>query len=214
MEIVSNFLFDQLFSSTSSNNNNNNDEDDNDETFQLPVFVLPEDMNLSFNQLTTVLESGQQVGEPFLIDNIMNKPRGKICKVKYADNLVSLRRGSLKLFYEGISPNKGIGLFSISFTYDAKVTGRLLVYFGAKDKTHTKDLIVISNNTQWGPYLIDSGVNQSWNSKNLNLFITEDMIPGLIKADVSLNPKNYDIVISLSPYESPTIIGIVIINIL
>jgi hypothetical protein len=100
------------------------------ERLEEPVFVVPNNVNLSVRQMSMMIAAGQQPGVPFRLGgSSASRPEGKRVTVKFAKNMVSLRRNTLKIL------SKGHGTYAISFCYDAKVPALVQMFVGAKDKT-------------------------------------------------------------------------------
>lgn len=86
-------------------------------------------------QMSTMIEAGQQPGVPFhLGGNGAQRPQGTRVKVNFCENFVSLRRNSLKVM------DCGSDRFSISFSYDASIAAKAMIFIGAQDRSSGKHL--------------------------------------------------------------------------
>ena len=103
------------------NNRHQNVEDEN-------VFLVPTTFNLSVRQLALMQEAGQQPGVPFCVTRLgAARHTGNVLRVNYVQNLVAIKRGSVRIIDEGS------GKFSLSFEYDAMTKAHVVVHFGARD---------------------------------------------------------------------------------
>lgn len=96
---------------------------------------MPMHLHLSPSQVSIMIEAGQQPGVPFhLVGDSAHRPQGSRVKVKFSENLVSLRKNSLKV------TDCGDGSFSVSFHYDASVLSKAMVFIGAKDRSSGRQM--------------------------------------------------------------------------
>lgn len=158
------------------------------------VFVVPGYLNFTTRQLAMMVEAGQQPGVPFRIGGAgAVRPRGERKLAQIANNLVNLKKSSLKLTEEGKLK------YSLRFSYDAKVDCRATIYLGAKDKTTGQRIRIGSAIQLWGPLVLKSGLNQEWNSKVDDCIVDSTFLPGL---EVKSGPDAFDVVVILDPTDS------------
>ena len=82
-----------------------------------------------------MIEAGQQPGVPFhLGGDGAHRPQGSRVKVRFSENMVSLRKNSLKVV------DCGEGNFTISFYYDASVLSKTMIFIGAKDRSSGRQM--------------------------------------------------------------------------
>jgi hypothetical protein len=133
------------------------------------VFMVPAHLTLTMNQMNVMLTAGQQPGVPFrLAENGAERPLGIRKKVKYAENLVSLQKQTVKLNkVEAPSSSYRPGDYSLEFVYDAVVPSVVKIFVGTREMPcynveggiNLRDTV-----TTFGPFLLPEGRNRTWSS--------------------------------------------------
>lgn len=133
------------------------------------VFMVPSHLTLSINQMNVMLTAGQQPGVPFrLAASGAERPQGIRKKVKYAENLVSLQKQSVKLNkVETLSSSSGRGNYSLEFVYDAYVPSVVKIFVGTREMPCFKaqgGINLRDTVTTLGPFVLPEGRNRTWSS--------------------------------------------------
>ena len=126
-----------------------NDDNHREQT----TFIVPSRMTFTVNQMTMMMDAGQQPGIPFSLgDGSIQRPQGNKAKVNFAENVITLNRSSLQLVDEGQS------LYSVSFNYDANVMAKAIILIGVRDKTTCDKIVIDQAVLRWGPYILEPGI--------------------------------------------------------
>ena len=140
------------------------DEDDDE-----MVFMVPAHLTLSINQMNVMLTAGQQPGVPFrLAASGAERPQGIRKKVKYAENLVSLHKHTIKLTkVEASSSSSRRGDYSLEFVYDSFVPSVVKIFVGTREVPCYKaqgGINLRDTVTILGPFSLPEGRNRTWSS--------------------------------------------------
>ena len=133
------------------------------------VFMVPAHLTLSINQMNAMLTAGQQPGVPFrLAASGAERPQGIRKKVKYAENLVSLQKRTVKLnTVDAPSSSSRRGDYSLEFVYDAAVPSVVKIFVGTREMPCFKaqgGINLRDTVTTFGPFSLPEGRNRTWSS--------------------------------------------------